>query len=165
LAHYRRILDSTDANTIPKPIRSMYNNYVNYDIGHNSADILLCEQIVRIKFPNMHNAFLQMFDMHEYIPYNMFILDKTMFNEYCNFLFGVLFEFARINSLISYEDVINRITKMRDSYVTYKHDYLTVKLTSVDYQARIFGFLAERISTAFFITHTDKLKFANTIEG
>ena len=156
LSHYRRYFEfMNDIPELTKPviakhILNPYNNYAQYDVCHNSTDLLLTLNIIGKKKPEYYGAFIAMMDSHKYFPYNMFILPKDLFNEYCEFVFEILEEFDKaINVNNNYINMIQRIGKYREKYVE-KSGYPS---NDFGYQARLFGFIAERLTTVFFFKY------------
>ena len=156
LEHYRRYFEfMNDIPELTKPvvathILNPFNNYVQYDICHNSGDLMTTLNIIRVKKPEYYPAFITMMDNHRYLPYNMFILPKALFNEYCEFVFGILEEFDKaIGVNNDYINMIKHIGQQRERYVE-KSGYPS---NDFGYQARLFGFIAERLTTAFFFKY------------
>lgn len=156
LSHYRRYFEfMNDIPVLTKPVIAKhivnpYNNYAQYDICHNSTDLLLTLNIIGKKKPEYYGAFIAMMDSHKYFPYNMFILPKDLFNEYCKFVFEILEEFDKVIDVNNnYINMIQRIGKYRERYVE-KSGYPS---NDFGYQARLFGFIAERLTTAFFFKY------------
>lgn len=156
LSHYRRYFEfMNDIPELTKPVIAKhivnpYNNYAQYDVCHNSTDLLLTLNIIGKKKPEYYGAFIAMMDSHKYFPYNMFILPKDLFNEYCEFVFEILKEFNKtINVNNNYINMVQRIGKYRERYVE-KSGYPS---NDFGYQARLFGFIAERLTTAFFFKY------------
>ena len=165
--HYRRYFDFMNKipeltkPVIPQKIIGEQNHYINYDINHNHDDLLQVYNIIKEKYPDYRKAFVKMMDSHYYIPYNMFIMPKKMFNDYCKFIFGVLFEFGKeIRIENSYINMIKRIGLDKEHYIK-KPIYPN---NSYDYQARIYGFLSERLSTAFFFKYIMDKEDINSLE-
>ena len=94
-----------------------------------------------------------MLDSHYLLPYNMFILPKELFNEYCEFMFTILFAFdkqIKVNN--DYIEMIKHIGDYRETYVE-----KTMKPNNTyEYQARLYGFIGERLTTAFFIKYINE---------
>ena len=80
---------------------------------------------------------------------NIFIMKKENFIKYGEFVFGILLEFDRRHNLKTDEDIKNMI--IQEIQKTKKKDI------DINYQSRLQGFLAERISQIFltiiFIIH------------
>ena len=88
-----------------------------YEHAHHKSDLDACEKIVAELYPDYSTAFAKVMEYKRLHIFNMFVMKWELFDAYCNFLFGVLFELEkRID--ISHYDV---------------------------YEARVFGFLAERL--------------------
>lgn len=156
LSHYRRYFDFM--NNIPelsKPViaKSLlggFNNYMQYDICHCSKDMVFVTKIIRKSYKEYLPAFIHMLDSHRYFPYNMFILPKDLFNEYCKFMFGVLFTLEKVLKIDGkYENMLKHIGDYREFYIEKNMS----PNDTYEYQARLFGFIAERLTTAFFIKY------------
>ena len=155
--HYRRYFDFM--NVVPqqliKPIipehsTLFFNNYAMYDVCHNSADLRRVLNIVATKYQKYYNGFMSMLDSHILYSYNMFVLPLDIFKEYCEFIFGVLGEFDKeLNINNDYESMLKHIANYREAYVE-RDNYPN---NTYEYQARVFGFLAERLTTAFFMNY------------
>ena len=157
ICHYRRYFDfmnyiptNLTKPIVPKRLSAMLNNYITYDLCHNSVDLYTCIKIIKQDFSDYLRPMLTMCDSHQYFPYNMFILPKSLFNELCEFIFGVLFKFdAVIKVNNKYDEMLKHIADYRERYVeksSYPND-------TYEYQARLYGFLAERLVTAFFLKY------------
>ena len=81
-------------------------------------------------FPNYYNTSLEVFSKNKLYPYNMIICSRSFLNEYCEWLFSILFEVEK-----------NVDVSRRDSY-----------------QKRYLGFLAERLLTLFVVHNASKVK-------
>ena len=117
----RQALEKADiivANGATFPYRAAYD----YAIGHHGDDFKTLFEIIKEKFPEYTEAFERVFLRGNRLSlYNMFITRRDIFDEYCEFLFGVLGEAeTRINT----------------------RDY-------TPYQKRLLGFLAERLLNVF----------------
>ena len=140
--HYRRYfefvddvpnMDEEDCDVIilnpiklTKPMREMYEEW------HNVEDLDLVVDIAKYKYGVYHNETLttDLFNAR-----NMFIMNKDLFNEYCEFLFGVLNDYCIRKGIKSMVDVYCQVLSNTNygDVNKYKH------------QARIGGFLAERL--------------------
>ena len=136
LSHYRRFFlfeknlkkDLKKYQIIlPKKIVHSYSNAIDYAICHINSDYDLLKEIVYTQTPEYKNAFDRfMYGSNKGSFFNMFISDFDLFIEYCSWLFPILFELE------------NRID-----------------LTGRDkYQARVFGFMAERLLNIFVYKHS-----------
>lgn len=156
LSHYRRYFSfMNDIPELEKPIiakslTSGFNNYMQYDICHCSKDLVFVTRIIKKMKPDYLPAFIHMLDSHRYFPYNMFILPKKLFNEYCTFMFDVLFALEKLLKIDGkYENMLKHIGDYRECYI----EKSMSPNDTYEYQARLFGFIAERLTTAFFMKY------------
>lgn len=151
LVQYRRqFVDYDGVNFVAKPVTSIFSNYTNYDIAHNSEDLRICFSIVQQLLPEYQNAMLSMFDCHQFIPHNMFVLEWPVFDRLCRFLFSILFTFVNTLQINSNEAILRRINAKPERYL-HKVNYGDVLLDSPIFQSRLFALLSERLTTAFYI--------------
>ena len=157
--HYRRYFDfMNDVPELTRPIVatsivSPFNNYINYDICHYGKDLLTVTRMTKEIKEDYLRYTMKMLDSHHYLPYNMFILPKKLFNEMCGFIFDILLAFdrqIRVNN--SYTEMIKHIADYREYYVEKNME----PNNTYEYQARLYGFLSERLFTAFFIKYLNE---------
>ena len=147
-----------DVPELTKPIvatniTSMFNNYIGYDICHYGKDLLTVSRIIKSIKKDYLGYVLRMMDSHRFLPYNMFILPKNLFNEMCEFIFDVLLTFdAQIKVNNSYTEMLKHIADYRECYV----EKTMEPNNTYEYQARLYGFLSERLFTTFFIKYLDE---------
>lgn len=89
----------------------------NYADCHHKKDLQTLRQVISEMHPDYLNAFDTVMERHHLHCYNMFVMKKEIFNRYCQWIFSVLFEVEKRVDISEYDP----------------------------YQARIFGFLAERL--------------------
>jgi len=131
LSHYRRrflinaneILEKMSEYDviIPTPYyfrTSLREEYKNY---HILDDLERTIHIVISKNPEMEPALIHVLEENLLIPYNMWITSECIWNDYCEWLFSILFQL---------EKEINLTGRNK-------------------YQRRVFGFLSERLFTAY----------------
>lgn len=145
LQQYRRYFTDYEPNTIilPKPL--YFNLQSQFASCHNIEDLLECEKIIDECFPEYSMDYDKINVLYHS---NLFILQREDFLEYCRFIFSVLDEFKSRKNLYSDEDVIKYVESNLHLYSDKR----------VNYQARLFGFLMERLSTIFYLR---KLNFNN----
>lgn len=116
---------------IAKPRIYPYSLSVDYCVGQVSEDLLTLYEVVEAKYPDysvdMKNVFLK---NNKLSPYNMFILRWEDFNNYCEWLFDVLFEVRKKINIENY---------------------------SV-YQGRIWGFMSERLLQVWLLHNKKRVK-------
>lgn len=140
--HYRRYFDfgGAEHNMTTLPVPRVFNMHDQYARCHNLQDLLECEAIIDEMFPEYHCDYTAI--NHLYTN-NMFVLGKEDFDAYCKFVFGVLDKFNKNHGFKTTADVEAYVSKNRKFY---NHN----RTFDAHYQARLQGFLAERIGTIFF---------------
>ena len=122
----RNVVFSCDA-VVPQKIdikktTNIDNNYEHYKYYHDIEDYNRAIEIIRKKFPEMMKLVNEYNMSSEAYFLNMFIFKKSIFFDYCEWIFSILFE-------------------LKKSIANSQNDY---------YQNRVFGFIAERL-TAIYI--------------
>lgn len=102
-----------------------------YSDKHYSADLSVVEEAIKIMYPEYLEDYKIVMDGHETSMCNMLVLPKSKFNEYCKWLFDILF-YVEKNIDISDRD---------------------------DYQKRVFGFLSERLQNVWMKSNNIKVKY------
>lgn len=134
LCHYRRffinnytfkklkekeILETLDYYDIILPQRTKLDRtvYERYRYGHCISDMDECKKVIKKLYPEYLKDFDKVMQDNKYYACNMFIMKKKKLDEYCEWLFNILFEVEKRIDITG-----------RD-----------------DYQKRVFGFLSERL--------------------
>lgn len=151
LAHYRRhfvlrkpgsfcknkfayILSSTQVESLlqnyplvlPKP-RNYFieTNYSHFVHAHPAESMELTKQILQEQYPDYLSAFELAMNRTKAHRFNMFIMKKDLFHDYCNWLFSILFELEQRLDISGY----------------------------TAYNQRIFGFISERLLDVYLEKH------------
>ena len=151
LAHYRRhfvlrkpgpfcknkfayILDSTQVESLlqkhplvlPKP-RNYFieTNYSHFVHAHPAESMELTKKILQEQYPDYLSAFELAMNRTKAHRFNMFIMKKDLFHDYCNWLFSILFELEHRLDISGY----------------------------TAYNQRIFGFISERLLDVYLEKH------------
>ena len=88
-----------------------------YEHAHNKRDLDEAEKIVSELYPEYSKAFAKVMSRTRLYILNMFVMKKTLFDEYCSWLFSILFELEKRIDITNYNQ----------------------------YEARVFGFISERL--------------------
>lgn len=88
-----------------------------YEHAHYKKDLDEVERIIAEKYPGYSDAFTRVMNRRKLHILNMFVMKKSLFDEYCTWLFDILFELEMRTDLSNYDT----------------------------YEARIFGFISERL--------------------
>ena len=105
----------------------------HFEKWHNINDLIQTREIIREKYPEYINSFEEVCSKKNIWPYNMMICKKELFDEYCQWLFDILFELEKRIDISSYDW----------------------------YQKRVFGFISERLLNVW-ITH-NQLKYEEKV--
>lgn len=123
---YERLLSMYDVVVPAK--RNYYIETVRsqYEHAHNKRDLDEVQQIVHEKYPMYDRAFETVMKRKRLHILNMFAMKKELFNQYCEWLFDILFTLEKRIDI---------------------SDYTT-------YEARVFGFLSERLFNVWLEYHS-----------
>ena len=114
---YEKLLQKYD---IILPVKRNY--YIEtvrsqYEHAHYKKDLDEVEKIISEKYPGYSDAFTRVMNRRRLYILNMFVMKKSLFNEYCTWLFDILFELEKRTDSTGYDT----------------------------YEARLFGFMSERL--------------------
>lgn len=106
------------------------NVYEDYCAAHYKKDIDALKELIEEKYSDYSEAFNTVFGRRYYSPANMLYCDSKVFDSYCEWLFGILFELEKRIDITDYNSE----------------------------QARIFGFIAERMLNVWIEKNRLKVK-------
>lgn len=96
----------------------------SYEHCHNSSDLRIIHDIVRNDYPEFLSTFNEVYlGKNFFYDCNMFIMPWNEFDDYCKWIFGILFKAEKLINIENYDT----------------------------YQKRIYGFLAEHLWTVWAI--------------
>lgn len=101
-----------------------------YEHAHNKRDINEAEKIVTELYPEYSEAFAKVMGRTKLHILNMFVMNKALFDEYCSWLFSILFELEKRIDITNYNK----------------------------YEARVFGFISERLFNVWLEKQKLKVK-------
>jgi len=152
ICHYRRYFFSNNYSKNPKKIlnegkiKKMLENYDiilprklyllkytierQYSLLHNKNDMDKVEAIINKLFPEYISSFREVMRRKYLYPYNMMIISKEQYDEYCKWLFTILFELEKEMDLSQYDE----------------------------YNQRVFGFLSERLLNVWVLYNNYRIK-------
>ena len=94
-ADYEKLLDGTDVllptrrNYYVETVRSQYEH------AHSPRDLEQIEHIISLRHPNSLRSFRAVMNRRKLHLWNMFVMKKSLVEEYCQWLFDILFHFER----------------------------------------------------------------------
>ena len=143
-----KIFSEYDA-IVAKPKILKTNVKSQYVSCHNIEDLYVIGGIIAEKYPEQANMWKNFINGNILIPYNMFIMKREDFKEYIDFIFSILDEYLKIVGT----DINKRIYDNYEKYI--KRFYPN---NSVEYQYRIGGYAAERLTNLFMMHKFKKIK-------
>jgi len=129
--------------TLKKTIKGQYISC------HNIEDLYIVGGILAEKYPKYTKFWQAFLNSKILFPYNMFIMKKADFIDYIAFVKDVLDEYVKIVGTDIYKRIGNNIEK-------YIKDFKPND--SIEYQYRIGGYLAERLTSLYFIANFKHIK-------
>ena len=132
---YEQLLQQYDV-ILPKK-RNYYIETVRsqYEHAHNKRDLDEVENIIRQQYPSYIEAFEKVMNSRKLYIYNMFVMDKFLFDKYCIWLFDILFTLEKRIDIVNYDK----------------------------YNARVFGFLSERLFNVWLEKQNLNVKTINVV--
>ena len=128
---YEKLLQSYD---VIVPFRSLWGRHMTtkdqYEGSHYSKDLCILRQVIQEKQPDYVDAFEVVMKRHSSHCLNMFVIKKEHFDRYCEWLFSILFEVEKRVDISDYDT----------------------------YQARIFGFMSERLVDVWLCNEKMRIK-------
>lgn len=127
---YEKLLQEYDVIVPVK--RNYYIETVRsqYEHAHNKRDLDEAERIIQELYPEYNEAFTKVMCRTKLHILNMFIMKKQCFDEYCRWLFSILFELEKRIDISGYNQ----------------------------YEARVFGFISERLLNVWLEKRKLKIK-------
>ena len=136
---------------VPRPLNFSMSVKKHYDMCHITSDLELCESIVKEFYPEYSESWDRYINKGGVLYYSSaFITTREKYNEICEFIFSVLFEFERRIGCTTKEEWV-------------KHGELSSSLgnphrgemSDAEYQSRVCGYLFERLFT-LYVRHNFK---------
>jgi hypothetical protein len=122
------------------------NQYAKY---HNIEDLEIVEDIIKNDFSEYYESLENVLNRDYLYCLNMFIMKKEDFNSYIKFIDSVLQKYIEMVGV----DIKKRIEDNKEKYLK---DFSPND--TVDYQYRIGGYLAERLTNVFAEKHFKNIK-------
>lgn len=128
---YEKLLQEYDV-ILPQKRNYYYIETVHsqYEHAHNKCDLDEAERIVAELYPEYSEAFRKVMGRTKLYILNMFVMKKILFDKYCSWLFSILFELEKRIDITNYNQ----------------------------YEARVFGFISERLFNVWLEKQQLKVK-------
>lgn len=124
-----------------------------YAYSHCKDDLLCLGEIIKESYPEYMKTWDDVIVNGQDLYYsNGFVLPAEKYDEYCTFLFDLLFKWLKVNNINSYEDIIFHVGRNigKGGYIRYEREGINPMKTSwkqQKWQGFILAFLSERILT------------------
>jgi len=113
-------------------IESVWRHYAN---AHYEDDLIAVKNIISKRYPDYMDSFTYIMNGKKLHLFNMFVMKKSLFDEYAEWVFNILFELEEKVCIKDYSQ----------------------------YQARIFGFISERLFNVWIHHNQLRIKELNII--
>ncbi len=117
---------------LPTKISIFRTLYQYYAETHVAEDLDITRRCIQKVCPEFLDAYDKVINGHTYIYGNMFLSKKTVFDSYCSWLYSLMFEIEKNIDLSKYDS---------------------------SYQARVFGFISERLLQVWVEHNKLKVKY------
>lgn len=135
------------------------NNYDVFCYDHNKTNIDTAFDVINTYYPEFNKGVEEFKASDTAYHYNMSVMTKKDFNDYCTFVFGVIDKVSEILGIEKDDKVKDYIKNEID-----KGGYPTTKdENAINWQARLHGFIMERLSCIYFLTRykeTERQEYA-----
>ena len=116
---------------LPKPEQIFRTVKQYYADEHYEDDLEITRNVIKTESPEYLNDFDKVMNQHYFYYGNMMIAKRELFDDYCEWLFKILFEVEKNNDISKYKD---------------------------NYQKRVYGFLSERLLQVWVVHKNIKVK-------
>jgi hypothetical protein len=117
---------------IVKPKTHAWSLQIEYSRCHYSDDYITLKEVVNDLYPEYNFSFNRVMELNNRLSYfNMFVSSYSFLEDYCEWLFAILFELEKRINISNYNE----------------------------YQARVFGFLSEYLLNVFVYHHNTPIAY------
>ena len=150
--HYRRIMDPdcSKRTYVAQPIVLQCSLAQQYAACHFFQDLELMGKAIKECYPNMVQVSEQVLNGNIFIPYNIVNCQYGQFCDWTTFVFTVLNKVAEYMGNPNYEQMKEIISKREIPKVEGRNN-------DIAYQARIYSFLSERISSIYWLAASKQM--------
>lgn len=123
-----------------------------YGLCHNVGDLEWIKEIIVILYPEYEDSFNRYIENGNILFYsNGFIMKEPLYDDFCGWLFDILFEFKKYKGWKSPEDVKKYVERQINEGLRPRCDSNGKPDNAVNYQSQICGFLSERLWTLYLL--------------
>ena len=126
-----------------KTLTMRYPYYDGFSHNHNLKDLETALSVIKEMYPDYYDTLEKMIHERQTWFGNIMICKKTLYDEYCSWLFPIFFEMEKRIDVESYDDYHKRVFGFISEFLLYV--WATVKKLKV-YQCKV-GMLGEKAET------------------
>lgn len=126
-----------------KTLTMRYPYYDGFSHNHNLKDLETALSVIKEMYPDYYDTLEKMIHQRQTWFGNIMICKKTLYDEYCSWLFPIFFEMEKRIDVESYDDYHKRVFGFISEFLLYV--WATVKRLKV-YQCKV-GMLGEKAET------------------
>ena len=126
-----------------KTLTMRYPYYDGFSHNHNLQDLQVAMDVIKAMYPSYYPMLNKMVHKRETWFGNIMICKKSLYDEYCNWLFPIFFEMEKHIDVESYDDYHKRVYGFISEFLLYV--FATVNSLNV-YQCKV-GMLGEKAET------------------
>lgn len=144
---------------LPQPVDLGATVYTHYTTWHNHKDIEDACNIIVNMYPQYRQDIIDVLNGKKLYANGLFLMRRDEYIRYIQWIESVWIEWRNLHKFIKDSEVEDYVREQMN-----EGNYIN-RLSTVEYQARIFGFLAERLFT-IYIKHnytTDDIYYDTTI--
>ena len=128
-------------------------NYSQYVHAHHVEDLDAVEKVLTEKYPQYMHAYQKVMKSTKGYRFNMCIMRKDLFDDYCSWLFDILFEVEKNLDITNYSPYDARVfgflsERLLDIYIEHNKPELTtlpvLHLESQNWGSKIYNFLRRK---------------------
>lgn len=135
LSHYDLITTKT--------LTMRYPYYDGFSHNHNIRDLETALRIIKRMYPEYTDTLMEMVHQRETWFGNMMICKKTLYDEYCSFLFPIFFEMEKEMNVEGYDDYHKRVFGFLSEFLL----YVWAKVNKLKVYHSMVGMLGEKAET------------------
>ncbi|MGN0000901.1 MAG: DUF4422 domain-containing protein [Marinilabiliaceae bacterium] len=137
---YEKLLKKSDLILPQKRHYVVETNRSHYDHAHDPNELQQCEKVIAELIPDALDAFHKVMNRRSSHMFNLFIMKRELFDDYCNFIFTILFELEKRIDTTNYDAYAIRVygfvsELLMDVWVEYRH---------LNYKEQNVSFLGQR---------------------
>ncbi len=151
---FERLLEKADVVMPDKQYYVIETNQSHYDHAHYRRDLLVTIEVLKEMYPDAAEACDKVMNRRSAHMFNIFVMKRDKFDDYCNFMFPLLFEVEKRIDISAYNAfearVFGRLSEiLMDVWLEWRNvKYVEQRITFVgnmNWPSKIYSFLKGKI--------------------